>query len=443
VTVISRAQRRPARLLAVLALTAPLAGTLVLSTAAPALASQTTSVTLDGASDGDVLTSAKDVTAVGTIRNTGSTTSGGTLVLDGPTNANGDAFHTTTGISGCNVPALSSSCSKSASAVFSASQMSQRRNGHWIATVNNASTKSFYTNFRPTADPSNLAAAPSGRTRVDLSWSYSGTELDKAGFEVTETHNGSSRTLGVPTSACSGSSCGYSIDYAEPGIGATESYTYTVTALRTSGGCSSCGDYTRSGPSSSAGAQLVGPPPPPSPTPSPTGGTGTTGGTTGTTTGGTTGSTGGTTSGGTTGGTTGGTSGGSTSTTTGGSTSGTTTGSHSAGKPVVIPTLPPVVASRRAFALGFNKFSPSLGIPKLPPLPAIETPITAPGNDTYQPTLPYSGESKKTTHVLTAPISAITTNLDTVQLAKMLAIALLLLVSAAHVRLFLSAQDDD
>ncbi|HUR50787.1 MAG TPA: hypothetical protein VMZ11_01565 [Mycobacteriales bacterium] len=448
--VISRALRRPARIVGVLALTAPLAGALVLSTAAPASAAQSAKVTLDGAADGDVLSSAKDVTAIGSITNTGSTSSGGQLVLEGPTNANGDPFKTTTGISGCSVPTFGNSCSKSASASFSANQMSARRNGHWTATVNGSVAKGFYTNFKPTADPSNLAAAAVSRTEIDLSWSYSGTELDKAGFEVVETHNGSGRSIFVPAGACNGSTCGYAVtDHDQPNVGTTEDYSYTVTALRSSGGCSSCGSYTRSGPSSSASAHLVGPPPPPSPTPSPTGGTGTTGGTTsGGTTSGTTGSgsTGGAT-GGSTGGATGGATGGSTGSTghsTGGSTgSGSSTGTGSAGKPVAIPTLPPVVASRKAFALGFNKFSPSLGIPKLPPLPATTFPVTAPSDDTYQPTLPYANQPKKTTSVLSAPISAVTSRIDTAQLAKSIAVALLLLACAAHVRMFLSAQDQD
>jgi hypothetical protein len=326
-----------------------------------------------------------------------------------------------------------------------------RSNGAWTATINGGSARVFYSNFAPTADPTNVAAAAVGRTQVDLSWSYSGTEPDKAGFEIVETHNGTSRTVG-PVGSCSGSTCGYSFTYDQPAVGTTESYSYTVTALRQSGGCDSCGTYTRSGTSSSAGAQLVGPPPPPSPTPtpSPTGGTtgGTTSGgtTTGSTSGGTTGSTGSTTGGSTTGSssTGGSTSGGSTTgTSTGGSTGGSTTG-QSAGKPIAVPTLPPIVASRKAFALGFNKFSPALGIPKLPPLPAITSPAVGSGSDTYAPTLPYKAGSgtKKTTSVLSSPIAAVT-HLDTEQLAKSLAVALLLLVCAAHVRLFLAASDDD
>jgi hypothetical protein len=324
------------------------------------------------------------------------------------------------------------------------------KNGAWEVKVRETNDKShvwtqrvFYTNFKPTADPANLAASAVGRTEVDLSWSYSGNEPDKAGFEIVETHNGASRSIIAPASSCSGSTCGYALTYEQPAYDTTETYSYSVTALRSSG-CSSCGDFTRSNTVSGATAQLVGPPPPPSPTPTPsdgsTGGTTTgdaTTGSTGSTTG-STGSTTGTTGGSTTGGsTTGGA-------TTGGTTGGSSTTGHTAGKPIAVPSLPPIVASRKAFALGFNKFSPSLGIPKLPPLPAITAPTVGAGNDTYAPTLPYKGGSstKKTTSVLSSPISAVT-SLDTTQLANLIAIGLLLLVSAAHVRRFITATDDD
>jgi hypothetical protein len=331
---------------------------------------------------------------------------------------------------------------------------SSRPNGKFTLTLSGSglsSTRTFYTNFKP-GDPANFAAVANGRTQVDLSWSYSGPEpdSDKAGFEVTETHNGASRIVVVPTSACSGSTCGLSLTYPEPAVATTESYSYLVTALRDSGGCGSAcgGDFTRSANPKSASADLVGPPPPPSPTPTPSPG----GGTTGSTTSGTTGSTGGST-GSSTGGSTGTSTGGSTGGTTGaqgGATTGSKPGSGSKGstaKPIVVPTLPPLVASRRAFALGFNKFSPSLGIPKLPPLPATTFPVTAGENglgDVYQPTLPYkNSEGKKTTNVLSSPIAAITSSVDTEALVRGLAGCLILLAVAAHVRFFMSQPHEE
>jgi hypothetical protein len=442
VTVIRRAHGRTARRLAVLALTAPLAAALVLTTTAGPAAASSVSWTSPTPSNGDVFSSGSSVQLKATLSVSAGESASATLKLTPPS---GSAY--SYGPWSCRGGTFSGAkCDSQMSAVSFNS--ASRPNGAWTATINGGFARTFYTNFKPTADPTNLAAAPVGRTEVDLSWSYSGSEPDRAGFEIVETHNGSSRSIFAPAGSCSGSTCGYALTYSEPGVDKTESYSYSVTALRSSGGCNSCGDYTRSGTASGASAQLVGPPPPPTPTPTPTPTGGTTGGTTsgGTTSGGTTtGSTGGTTTGGTTGGSTGGsTTGGSTggSTTGGSSTTGSTTG-QSAGKPIAIPTLPPVVASRKAFALGFNKFSPALGIPKLPPLPAITAPTVGAGNDTYAPTLPYKGgTTKKTTSVLSSPIAAVT-SLDTAQLAKSLAVALLLLLCAAHVRLFISTADED
>lgn len=431
----SPAHRRPARVLAVAALTAPLAATLLAATVSPAHASTSTTASVALSPNQTVLTSPTQMSAKGTITYKRTNTisdptsgGGGSFYVYGP-----DGFSKNQPISSCSTGSLGTSCSSSTTLVVYASDMQDRSNGPWPVKIKDVTQTTFYTNFPPTANPENLAAAANGTTEVDLSWSYGGTEPDKAGFEVVETQGSSTRTLTAPASACNGTSCGYAITYPAPAPNTTESFSYTVTALRSSGGCSSCGDYTRSAPSSSATAQLVGPPPPPSPTPTPSA----SGGTTGSTTGGSTGSTTGSTS--TTGGTT------------GSSTSGGTTGSHTstggststAGKPIIIPTLPPLVASRRAFALGFNHFSPSLGIPKLPPLPATNFPVTAAGSEAYNPTLPYTPQPRKTTSVLSSPLAAITDSVDTAQLAKSLAVALILLVAAAHVRIFLSHGVED
>jgi hypothetical protein len=110
---------------------------------------------------------------------------------------------------------------------------------------------------------------------------------------------------------------------------------------------------------------------------------------------------------------------------------------------LAIPSLNPVVAQRRTFALNFNTFSPSLGIPKLPPLPA--TQLASPEEGTFAPSLPYAAPAPgagDTTDVSTSPIAAVTA-LDGAQLAKSLAFALLLLAVAAHLRLFLSGHRAD
>jgi len=425
--VISRAHRRPARVLGVVALTAPLAAVLVAGSATPALAA---SGSITAPASNTVYADPSVTTTTASASVTLSKGQNATLTVTGP--GLGGGINSSAAYS-CSSLVCPSTQDKTISVKVPLS--ASTANGEFTATLSGyvSGSRHFYTNYKPQADAANLAAAANGRTEVDLSWSYSAG--DAAGFEVVETQDGSSRTLSVPASACSGSSCGYAISYPAPAEGATEDFSYTVTALRAAcDNASVCGDYTRSATSSSATAQLVGPPPPPSPTPTPSSGGGTTGGTTGstTTTGGTTGSGSGTTGG--------------TSSTTGG-----TTGSHSSGsgttgsasKPIVIPTLPPLVASRRAFALGFNNFSPSLGIPKLPPLPATKFPVTAAGSEAYNPTLPYTAQPRKTTSVLSSPIAAITDSIDTAQLARSLAVALILLAAAAHVRLFLSHGAED
>lgn len=436
----SRAFRRPRASVAVLALALPLSTVLVGVTATPARAAS--SITAPG--ENVVFTSGSTVDVKADLDPcVGSTT----LNVDGPDNA----WRTTN-----NPPGV---CTASTSPRRQAiipnlnyavrSDGTPRRNGPYKITLSGGATATqyFYTNFAPTGTPANVAAAANGPNRVDLSWTYDGNEPDRAGFEITESHGSSSRVVTAPASSCSGSSCAFSLSgYPTPAVGTSEYYSYTVTALRRSGGCGGCGDYTRSASSPSAQAQLDGPPqPPPSPTPTPTPTDGSTGGTSGSTTGGSTGTTTGSSTGGTSGSTSGGSTGATSGSTSGTSTGGTSTGgtTGSAAKPITIPTLPPLAASRRAFALGFNRFSPSLGIPKLPPLPATSFPVTAPSEEGYQPTLPYDAEKRTTTKVLSSPIASITEGIDSEKLAEMLAMALILLVAAAHVRVFLSHSAED
>jgi hypothetical protein len=408
----------------VLALALPLSTALIGIGAAPALAAGGSLSTNPTTS---VITSGTSVSVQGTIT---SGTNATVLALSMPGGCSSGCSVT---IDACTqkdnplTPRTDETC-YSRSKTLSAS-LTGRPNGKWTATLSGgyAATKVFYTNFAPTADPTDLTAQGTGASRMDLTWSYAGTEPDPAGFRISD---GQGNTFQVDPSACSGSACSYTAYYDNPTPG-TYSYTYAVTALRKSGGCDSCGTYTESGASNSAAGQLVTPQPPPSPTPTPSSGSsgGTTGGTTGSTTGGSTGGTTGSST--TTGGTTG-----SHSTTSGG-----TTGSAS--KPVAVPTLPPLVASRRSFALSFNHFSPSLGIPKLPPLPATKFPVTAAGSEAYNPTLPYTAQPRKTTSVLSSPIAAITDSVDPTKLATALAFALILLAAAAHVRVFLSHTAED
>lgn len=288
-------------------------------------------------------------------------------------------------------------------------------NGRFTITLSGGATATryFYTSLAPST-PSGLTAQGTGATRIDLSWTYDGTEPDLTGFVVSD-DKGNSYPVNDPKARS------LTVTYDNPTPG-TYDYSFTVKALRKNG----TGDGTVAGSDSlSASAQLVTPQPPPSPTPAPTE-TGSPGGGSGGGTGGSTPPSGAPGSGGSTGGSKG----------AGGS-------SGSSGKPnLSIPTLSPVVQARRDYALSFNSFSPSLGIPKLPPLPA----TSFAGNDgTYQPTLPYGAQGSaedEPVDVLADPLAAVK-RLDSAGLAKSLAFALILLGAAAHLRLFVHGHRGD
>lgn len=312
------------------------------------------------------------------------------------------------------------------------------RNAQWLANLSGGASgsRSFTTNAAP-ATPSSFSAQGSGARDVSFSWSK-GTEADLSGYAL---YDGSGALLdgAIDLSHCSGSSCAYGLYYPSDNAG---SHTYQLSALRASGGCSSCGSTVESVDKASATATLVNPPKPtPSPTPSPAAAPAGSPAAGGSSTGGTSG---GTTSGGST---------------TGGSTTGSSTGAGSgtggtstAVKPGPTPTLPaladPILAARNAFALQFNAFAPSLGIPKLPPLPATALPSFSEGPlpaGTYKPTLPYQPRTStvKTTSVLSQPIAAVRDVLDSAQLIRSIAAAFILLLAAAHLRRFLGTHVDE
>jgi hypothetical protein len=300
-------------------------------------------------------------------------------------------------------------------------------NGSWTATLSggNTGTRTFTINYNPNT-PSAFSASGSGARDVSFSWNK-GSEPDLTGYTLTDgAGNVIDSNITTSSAGCSSSSrCSYGLYYASDHPG---TFDYQLIAKRSAAG----GGTLSSTPTPSAQATLTAPPkptPPPTtqPTPDP-GGSPAPGGTTGG--GPPSGSTGGTTPGGTSGGSSGG---------------------H-IGNPGPKPTLPPnaanpVIAQRRAFALTFNAFSPSLGIPKLPPLPStalpsLEQPLPL---GTYKPSLPYSpkSETTKTTSVLTQPIHFVTNVLDSKQLAKSIAGALILLLVGAHLRRFLGTHVEE
>lgn len=390
----TRAPRALSRVLAVLALSAPMAAVVVAASTSPAFASGSfTSPAANAVFDdtnakaaGDTVSVKADVTVAA-----GKSV---TMTVVGPGYAGNQKLDNS---------CFSCITSTSGTITISVPIKAATANGEFTATLSGdaTGTRNFYTNFKPTAVPSNVTATSSGTSQVDLTWSYAGTEPDLTGFTVYD-NNGNSDT--VPTSACSNGTCSYTKSYDNPAPG-TYTYTFTVTALRSSGGCSGCGTYTESDKSAPSNqVQLVTPQSSPTPTPSASasGGTSAPGG----------------------------------ATPAPGATGAATDGRT---KPVTVQKLPPVVAQRKAFALSFNHFSPSLGIPKLPPLPATTFQAPAPADGTYQPTLPYATPTPHTTttNVLSSPLAAVT-SLNGAGLARSLAVALVLLVCAAHIRVFLT-----
>jgi hypothetical protein len=322
-------------------------------------------------------------------------------------------------------------------------------NGTWAASLSDGgteTTRSFALDF-DTSTPTAFRTQSSDGDAQDVAFYWSkNPETDLTKYVLTE--NGATLFSGGSSAAgCSSSStCSTAFAYysASPG-----KHTYALVAVRPGTGgtthTSSAATYT---------ATLTVPPKPtPSAAPSPAANPAT-GGSTGGTTGGPSGA---------------GTSGGSTGTRPGGGSTGSTSGSGttgttpaggggttgSAGSPKASPTsaIPvlsnPVVQQRRAFALTFNSFSPSLGIPKLPPLPSTDDaavgaePKLADG--TFGKTLPY-GQQTETTKSVTAssePRAFVTSVLDSAQVAKSIAAALLLMLAFGHLRRFLASHVED
>jgi hypothetical protein len=320
-------------------------------------------------------------------------------------------------------------------------------NGTWTAQLagGNTGSRSFTTSFQP-ATPAGFSAQGSGQHDVLLTWQR-GSEPDLLGYALFEDGSGAGQQISFDGAGCTsaGSQCSLSKTYSTDG----SSHSYDLVAKRSG---ASSGSIVRSDPASASVVLAPKPKPTPSPTPAPApGGTPAPNGSpspgagSGGTTGGTT--TGGTGSGGT-GGSGTGTTGGPGGTTGGSAPGGTATGPD--GKPAAaIPTLKPnPLAQRRTFALTFNAFSPSLGIPKLPPLPATTLPSFGGEQPlplgTFKPSLPYSPqtETTKTTSILSSP-TAFVSSIDSAQLAKSLAVALLLLLVGAHLRRFLGAHVED
>lgn len=112
------------------------------------------------------------------------------------------------------------------------------------------------------------------------------------------------------------------------------------------------------------------------------------------------------------------------------------------------PTDTPAAQQRRAFAQSFNSFAPKLGIPKLPPLPIGPAPAVAGplADGTFDPTLGFQDQVTQElveTGRAAGPLGAVADALDSERLARSTAGALLLLLTAAHLRRWVTSGPAD
>jgi hypothetical protein len=429
--------RRATQQVGVLALAAPLSGAALLLAAAPALAA--TGITSPG--DGTPYDSDANVHIAAAVDRGSSSTVD--LRLKSPTASSAQTVATgSTSLTAGASLSYDFDTATCASFPASCSGRAEAPNGTWTITLVSGGkavdTRTFVLRIPPRA-PSGFSASASGYRAVDLTWTK-GVEPDLTGWTL---YADGSRAQDIGTDACSNSSCAATITYAQDGTG---SHTYSLVAHRSVAPGSS--DTLDSPQSQQATATLdAPPPPPPSPAPSSNGSGstssstgGTSSGSTGATSPSSTGSTGGSTGSSSTGGSTGSSSSASGSSSTGGSSSSSKGGSSSA---IATSSAPVTVDSRKAFALSFQAFAPKLGIPKLPPLPATITPAVAPLPDgTYQKTLGYK-DVVKTTRIDSPQAAArrvtsvVGSALDSSQLLRSIAGALVLLLAAAHLRRWL------
>ena len=280
-------------------------------------------------------------------------------------------------------------------------------------------TKSFAIEA-PAAAPAGVSAQLTGSRQITVSW-HQNSEPDVKKYLLYNASSGAALTSIPATDSrfCSSSACSIAVSYPTSTYG---QQSFQVTALRADGN----GGYAaESNKSSSASATL---PPPPSPSPNPSGGgTGGSGGGPGSG-GGTGGGSGGQGTGGSTSG--GGAGGGATG-------SGATTGGSSGGIGLGSGVRP---------GLTFSATSGNVLLPPAPP-PAIAAPggelspvIGGVPDGPYKDTLPYGAHAvpSQSTHRNAASrvFHDVSNAFNGARLARSIAIAFLLLLAGAHVRMW-------
>ncbi len=425
------------RALGRLALVVPLCGAALLAAAVPASAAIVT--------PGAGATYTSDTT-VAVRADVPQSSTASTLKLEGPGVARQLAASTNRDALG-NYPAQSLTGSLDtdcATADCNPGQVKPARNGTWRVTLSGAQSDSntFVLRIPPKA-PTAVSASTTAFREITVKWQR-GSEPDLTGFTLYD-NAGAVMRSDISMSACSaGGACSTALTYGDDDSGER---TFKLRAHRSTAPNST--DVLDSRDSGSAAATLADKPPP-APSPEPT----TDPGSTGAEDPGTGGEDPGTSTSGGSGGTT---SGGSTS---GGSTTGTggssTTGSSTSGGGGDEPSNPTAIGTgsksdnaalnqRRAFALTFRAFAPKLGINKLPPLAQVQAPVVgeAPLPDgEFEGTLEYGDQDVQEKYEILGSKrigGAVSGALDSEQFMRFIAAALIMLLTAAHLRRWLGA----
>ena len=309
-------------------------------------------------------------------------------------------------------------------------------NGTWVVrTVGdsaNTDTRQFRIDIAPRI-PAEVAVTATGPSQITVTWQPN-TEPDLQQYDILDGAGHALRP--VPASSCGPAACSSVFDYPATASGARS---FSVSATRAApveptGSLSSPASSSRqavlSGPAASPSAEPSSPPSSPpssSPTAAPSDGGASGGGASG-------GSTGGPAQPGQ------GSAGGQPTVGPGGAkspSSAAAPASGDGGQRAAAAAL----AARTAFAKSFSSFEPPIGLNKLPPLPANDGPILAagePGDGAYQPTLGYADkiarEPVPATRTAARMSSSFGQILDDRQLAKTLAITLLLVLGGLHLR---------
>jgi uncharacterized membrane protein YgcG len=307
-------------------------------------------------------------------------------------------------------------------------------NGRYTASVSGASvpTRTVVLQIPPAA-PTGVTASAAGTHRVHVAWDAN-DEPDLTGYDVF-TDDGGIVASNLPKDQTY-------VEFDLPSTGYGGTHGYVVRAHRLA--CSNCGDSPGSDAqldspmSQPASVTFTEPGTDPSPSPGTGGSTDTSGGydngsgTNGNGTGTTTGNGGGGSKNG------------------GGATdqNGDTYNSGNDGGAFSSGTKTSAQDQRTAFGLTFKSFAPKLGAPKLPPQPSFAGPtIGQLPEGTYNPTLPYGKRTVTTNEKIASNsltsqfVDSLTTAFEGRKLYRSIAIALLLLLAAGHLRLWLRHPD--